>query len=385
MVRLQAPLVGLATEVKPIATNNDADDAYDARIMHRAVSADLHLVTVLRDASDQQLATALSLTPAQVRGTILTSRTPVVDPRPPRVPATPHVCAPAAETRYRRPTMVPLSLLQRYRDMAVQLRTRLEALVEEPVTRSTTQYYAPPKPEALSIELSTGSNDSSSVVGSFEPTSIIPGNSACCGLGKRGRFVRAEGRNMVVRGAGGLYSGARCERALRRGECVYVEAYVAYAGGKGGLAIGVANQLYNIDKMVGALAGSMAVHSDAKVVRSGKWSELPHAVPFGTGDTVGLFVSVSKAGRVVMRVHVNGEFVGEVVGDDTLTKMVADGQGVNVMVSMLRPGARIALRCCPAEWRYSPFTGRAAVAPVCSEPLPLKNRTYDRTSAVLTP
>lgn len=388
MLRHHAPQVGLATSSTPITPDRTATTAYDARIMHRAVAAVPERLTVVRDASDEQLAHALGISPDQVRASILTSRTPIVDPRPPATPANPHTCASAAETTYRRPVMLPISLLQRYRDMAVDLRTRLEALENATPRRNKQQYYAPVKPEALSIDASTSSDDSS-VVGSFEPTSIIPVQRRnVCGFSKRGRFVGSvqDSKNTIVRRAGGLYSGARHSRFVSRGESCYLEFYLEYAGGQGGIAIGVANQLYSIDKMVGLGAGSMAIHSDAKFVRAGKWSQADTA-PFGTGDTVGVCVSVGTKGRVVMRVHVNSEFVGEIVGDDALSKNVAAGQGVQVMVSMLRPGTRVVMNCCPSRWRNYPFEGRSRVGALCGDAK--KCRVFDhddhRTSAVLTP
>lgn len=378
-LRAVPPLVGLVVEHSIVTPNTTASDSnatsnYDPRIMHTAISAELEQWVVTVDASDDDIARALDVPHFEVRTNWLTSRTPLVDPRPP----------PSAFSRYRegrtRAAPVPLSQIQKFRDLAVELRARLKDVAVEngvittPIrpSRRKDRYYASVAvpPVALSIERESSPDSAPSDVGSFEPLSHLSvaaetASSSTVGSGiellEIGRYVKCTGADgVLVRGSGGLYSGVRHGRGLAPGECAYIELYVQYAGGQGGLAIGACTSSYALDTMVGGKLGSVALHSEARVVRAGHWSDASggYCARFGSGDTVGVLMSVSKRGRVLLRISVNGAHAGEVVGDETMRQAAADGARTHIQVSMFRPGARVALRDSPQDWKFDTSSSR---------------------------
>ena len=391
--------VGLATQTstKQAESPLPSHDDYDARIMHRAVPATLQTVTVLVDANDYQIARALRLDPRDVRTSWITSRTPVIDPRPSPVPTRPHACATFVERRYRHAPMVPIQVLQKYRDMAVLLRQRLST-IQNAESNSRTPISSPPvqcEQNDSSTVPSIVPSSAESCVGSYEPASVMcpPFASKCCSFSHCGKRIRfnADDNRSVVRTKGGLYSGARHAQLLRRGDSAYIEFDFSSDTDLSGVAVGVATEKYGIDTMVGAKPGSMALHSQPKFVVGGQWDDPQREIePLRASDTVGLMISLSKS-RVVMRTAVNGVFVGEMTGDDTLCKAVDDGLAVQVMVSMFRSGTSVRVNCCPTEWKYSPakIWGRNLTA-LCAPKTVAKNSkqilvAVDDMSAVLTP
>jgi len=379
-IRQSPPLVGFALEHAPVVRQAvDATANFDARIMHREVPAELRNWTVRQDASDTLLSDRLGVAAKDIEASWLTSRSPLVDPRPP-----PTTCS-----------------SQRYRDLASNLRSRLESLLISEITppRNTDKYYSH-KPLKPLTSLSIDDDYSYNYNYNYKPSSLLSNSSSssiprhCCGFNSLGKCVKKapscddSTSSVVIRTKGGLYSGAKHTRPIVRGETVYTEIEVLYAGGTGGIAVGVAEDDYSLDAMVGAKRQSMALHSEGKVVTNGKWSTDntdKHALPYGTGDIVGLFVTHSKTGRIVMRTSVNGKFSGEINGE-------SQGKKVYVMASMLRQGARVELRCCREEWRYSPFYTGCMGNPICAPRSCIEDKLIrsekeqdDNTSAVLTP
>ncbi len=193
-----------------------------------------------------------------------------------------------------------------------------------------------------------------------------------------------------MRTKGGLYSGARHSRLLRRGDTAYTEFVFSADSELSGVAVGVAHEKYGLDTMVGAKPGSMALHSQPKFVSGGKWNDPQRdTAPLKGGDTVGVLVSVSTSG-VVTRMTMNGRFVGEMVGDEVLSKAVNDGLGVQVMVSMLRCGTSVKVNCCSSDWAHSPTKISTRNVPaLCATKNGGRNKrvqvAVDDMSAVLTP
>lgn len=396
----ETPLqVGLVTCTRPAYPTvscgiADAHDAYDARIMHRPVPASLATWTVVVDASDSDLANALRLAEHDVRAFLLTSRTPLVDPRP--CTERPRRFCDATPSRARAAPLA-LSTLQHFRDVAADLRSRLSFLTAAAAdctpdgtapTRSRARYYARPAAAVPVPVDDSPASSSASDVASLEPGSSSPG---CCAHAERGSHILcvSDGSRALVRAHGGLYAGARHTRPLAPGERAYAELHVLYAGGAGGLAVGLAPASAPLDKLVGAQKATLALHSAARIIVAGEWRDCDNiaARPFGTGDVVGVLCSVALDGAVVARFSVNGTPVADVKGDQAIADAARAGDRIHLAVSLLRPGARVAIRCCPADWHYSPFLDDpAGASPLCNprSSVPCKNRA-DATSAVLTP
>jgi len=163
-IRESAPYIGYAISHQPISpeasgTLDNTDDfeehneRYDSRIMHHVVPATLELWRVEVDASDERLAASLGIDLSEIRAHWFTSRTAMVDPRPTLPVVVPkkqtamgnvggyrrfsrrrHSCAEAAGMGVNKGFQtVPLATLQAYRDLASDLRIRLENINEDEV------------------------------------------------------------------------------------------------------------------------------------------------------------------------------------------------------------------------------------------------------------
>lgn len=350
-LRKEAPKVGVVTRTR--ARRGGSADGYDASIMHREVAATLATWTVTVDASDEELGRRLRVAQHDVRACLLTSRCPLVDPRP-SAGRPSRFCDNAIVARRRLAVAVPLETLERYRDMARELRRRLKECagseLRKPRTRA--RYYKrneSPASDVKSVELD-------------------PRAHRCGAQVETGKRIARAADGALVRVAGGLYGCARHRRPLR--DAAYVELDILYAGGAGGIAVGVAPESQCIDKMVGSIPGSLALHSAAQLVVNGQWMDAPCEAQFGTGDVVGVRTAID-GNHVRLTYTVNGVHVADVSN-------VVDVASVHLVVSLLRPGSRVAVRCCAHDWHYA---GDGALS-LCQSSA---DRADQHWSAVLTP
>ena len=159
----------------------------------------------------------------------------------------------------------------------------------------------------------------------------------------------------IERIGGGLYRAALgasritldTEKACKKQ--VYFEVHIVDDVRSGGICIGVATENLPLNKMVGADFHSCGLHSSGQLVRRGG-EFVPLGVPFHSGDRVGCVVCIERDNDdVLLEFWINGIKRGET--KEALWKSVKrDERALYPAVSLYRPGSKVVLRCCAADW-----------------------------------